>query len=202
MNHDSSDVLDVREPTRAPSPATRRRSSSSSPTLAIPSRRSTRRSRPPRLLCGPPFQGAGAVHARREQVRAHGGRGARTGGLARPHAPTNASAASRGDRRLVAGDWHAGCAALDRCWRLSARRRRAAGRAPHGLLPRRRAEPAQPRFARAAALGRVRAGLLLRARHARVRPRGNEPVSRRPKRRAARARAEPRTAGRYMPSPT
>ena len=45
--------------------------------------------------------------------------------------------------------------------RSPARRPRAADRAPDGLLPRRRAEPAQPDRARAAALERQRAGLFV-----------------------------------------
>ena len=99
---------------------------------------------------------------------------------------------------LVEGRWVDACQALDRVLVDSpARRARAAGRAPDGLLSRRRAEPAQPRFARVAALGRVGTRLLVRARHARVRARGDEPVRRGRSDRAARAvhAAERRVGG-------
>ena len=130
---------------------------SSNPTLATRSRRSTRRSRPsPAFIAAPPVQGAGALHARRAQVRADGGRSRSQDAQAACGAGERARA--RADRRgracSSAATGIGASQALDRVLtELSARRARAADRAPDGLLPRRRAEPAQPHLARAAATG-------------------------------------------------
>ncbi len=57
---------------------------------------------------------------------------------------------------LVDGRWHDACAALDRVLANAPRDALALQvGTPHGLLPRRRAQPAQSRVARTAALGRV-----------------------------------------------
>ena len=170
---------------RSPAPipfrccATRRRSTSSTATSATRSRRSTKRS-PPRRRSSPPIcssrwcsircpsaSSCRWPRPRCEDAKRHAARAnARERGLI--------AATEQADRRRLAS---CVAGARPRADRVSARRVHGADRAPDGLLPRRRAEPAQPHLARAARLGRDRARLLVRARHARVRARGDEPVS-------------------------
>ena len=134
----------------------------------------------PPFVVGPPVPRAGDVHDEREVVACP-----RSSSRSTPRARCARSANDR-ERGLMARDAAVRRRRLERrlpgarprAERASARRARAAGGSPDGLLSRRRAQPAQSRVARAAALERVGAGLFLRARHARVRARGDEPVRR------------------------
>ena len=125
-----------------------------------------------------------AAVARAERLGRHGQRA-----RARAHRRGAQAPRRRLERRLPRPRSRAG--------RPPARRPRAAGRPSHGFLSRRRAEPAQSRGARAAGVGRGRSRLLVRARHARVRAGGNEPVRRSGSSGAggARARATRRLGG-------